>query len=237
MSSLLTIENDAKTVKGSKRGWLTGILYLAPASESGVMNVCTSSTAGCRALCLYNAGRAMAFPTIKQARIRKTRWLHEDRDGFMRALRGDIVRLKRMARERGMRPCVRVNGTSDLPWLALAMAMSFPDVQFYDYTKHARPWTRTRANYALTFSYSGENERECLEALEHGVNVAVPFEVARGGELPKRWMGRRVIDGDLSDLRFRDRAGVVVGLRAKQTGKPIAAGKGFVVTVQELLAA
>ena len=39
MRRLLTIEN-AKTIKGEELGYLTGILYLAPATESVVINTC-----------------------------------------------------------------------------------------------------------------------------------------------------------------------------------------------------
>jgi hypothetical protein len=52
MDRLLTIQN-AKTRKGEKLGILTGILYLAPANESGVMNTCASSTPECRHACLH----------------------------------------------------------------------------------------------------------------------------------------------------------------------------------------
>ncbi len=31
----LSVGNDAKTVKGQKKGYLTGILYLAPATVAG----------------------------------------------------------------------------------------------------------------------------------------------------------------------------------------------------------
>lgn len=46
---------NAKTVKGEALGYLTGILYLAPANASGRMNVCPSATAGCMKACLFNA--------------------------------------------------------------------------------------------------------------------------------------------------------------------------------------
>src|ERR1039458_9141413 len=130
---LLTVEN-AKTIKGEKLGYLTGILYLAPAWESGVMNVCPMSTPGCRAGCLYTAGRAQVFPSIVDARIRKTEWLARDRKGFMAQLRRDIASLVKQAKRARLIPAVRINGTSDLPWLARAMAAEFPRVQFYDYT-------------------------------------------------------------------------------------------------------
>jgi hypothetical protein len=213
---LLTVEN-AKTVKGEKLGYLTGILYLAPANESGVLNVCPMSTAGCRRDCLYTAGRADIFPAIIAARIRKTQWLARDREGFLEQLRRDIRSLVARAKRAHLIPAVRVNGTSDLPQLARKMAAEFPDVQFYDYTKIPRPWARQTANYHLTFSLSESNFQDALETLQHGMNVAVVFNVRRGHELPEVWRGVHVIDGDAHDLRFLDahRFGLIVGLRAK----------------------
>jgi len=37
---VLGFSSDAKTAKGQKYGWLTGIQYLAPWKLSGVVNVC-----------------------------------------------------------------------------------------------------------------------------------------------------------------------------------------------------
>jgi len=226
----LSVSADAKTVKGEKKGYLTGILYLAPASTSGVANVCAHATPGCMDSCLNTAGRAGIFPAILVARARKTRELFADRAGFQAGLAKDIEALRRRAARLGLTPCVRINGTSDLPWLALAMADRFPDVQFYDYTKHPAPWTRARANYHLTFSRSESNDQDCRDALRHGTNVAVVFPVKRGQALPDSWQGYPVIDGDVSDLRFLDdevkgtnlfprNRGVVVGLRAKGRAK------------------
>jgi len=103
--------------------------------------------------------------------------------------------------------------------LAHEVAGAFPDVQFYDYTKHAKPWQRTLPNYHLTFSHSGHNVQDCVEALQHGVNVAVVFTTPRGDALPATWNGYPVIDGDQHDCRFLDPTAVVVGLRAKGSAK------------------
>lgn len=55
---LLTV-NNAKTVKGEKQGYLTGILYLAPSDKAGNgINTCANASAGCREACLFTAGRA-----------------------------------------------------------------------------------------------------------------------------------------------------------------------------------
>jgi hypothetical protein len=107
---------DAKTVKGQKFGYLTGILYLAPSDISG-FNVCAKATEGCKTGCLFTAGRAGIFPMINNARIRKTRELFANRQAFLAQLRKDIVSLRARANRENLTPCVRINGTSDLPWL------------------------------------------------------------------------------------------------------------------------
>jgi hypothetical protein len=222
---LLTVEN-AKTVKGESLGYLTGILYLAPANESGVMNTCQFATEGCKAACLYTAGRAAMFPMIGIARVRKTVWLHNDRVGFLEQLRADIRALIRSAARQHLTPAVRVNGTSDLPWLALLLSTEFPTVQFYDYTKLPRPWLRARANYHITFSLSESNLPDAIQALQNGLNVAVVFNTPKSKPLPDTWNGFNVIDGDAHDLRFLDahRLGLVVGLHAKGRAKKDVSG-------------
>lgn len=217
---LLSVGADAKTVKGQKKGYMTGILYLAPATESGVMNTCTNSTPGCRAACLFTAGRAAYFPAINRARIRKTEWLAKDREGFLARLEKDIIAVIAKAKRENYIPCFRLNGTSDLPWLGIYFSDKFPDVQFYDYTKHPKPWMRVKDNYHLTFSLSESNIDDALEALEHGVNVAVVFHTKRGKPLPKTWRGFKVFDGDQHDLRFKTAPKArIIGLRAKGRAK------------------
>ena len=44
--TLLNIDNNAKTVKGQKYGYMTAVLYLAPSNESG-FNVCPMASQGC----------------------------------------------------------------------------------------------------------------------------------------------------------------------------------------------
>jgi hypothetical protein len=222
--SLLSIEADAKTSKGTEFGYLTGILYLAPAKEAdGIHDLCPMATDECRKACLYGAGMAGVFPSIKRARVAKTMSYLNDPAAFMVTLAADIRKLVKEATARGLKPAVRLNGTSDLPKLAHAMAEQFPTVQFYDYTKLPKAWQRTRANYDITFSFSGENMAEAVAALENGLNVAVVF----AGGLPATWNGRTVVNGDESDLRFLDQKGVIVGLKTKGDARKMAAG-GFI---------
>ena len=68
--NLLTLSN-AKTVKGEKQGFLTGILYLKPYTSGGHKNVCPSATLGCISGCLNSAGRGR-FDLVQNGRQRKT---------------------------------------------------------------------------------------------------------------------------------------------------------------------
>lgn len=223
---LLTIEN-AKTSKGVKLGYYTGILYLAPAKISGY-EVCPRRSAGCTEACLYTAGMGI-FSNVQKARIAKTKWFFEDRDGFIQQLRADIKSIVKKASKLGLRPAVRLNGTSDIEWTRFGLMEEFPEVQFYDYTKVVRRLSgKLPNNYHLTFSKNESNESECVDALRIGANVAVVFNTKKGNEFPTKWNGYPVWDGDDTDARFLDpRGGYVIGLRAKGTAKKD--NSGFVV--------
>lgn len=232
MANLLTVQN-AKTSKGEKFGYLTGILYLLPFNLSGLRNVCQWASNGCKAVCLNWAGRG-AMGSVQKGRMRKTQLLYRNREGFMVQLHKDIASLIRKATREGLIPCVRLDGTSDLG-LAIHVASAFPTVQFYDYTKSIERVRKYAAglyptNYHLTFSRSESNATHVQEALALGVNVAVPFMLGKNDALPSTWQGVKVVDGDVTDLRFLDpKGGVIVGLKAK--GKAKKDTSGFVVRI------
>ncbi len=223
----LSVGNDAKTVKGEKKGYLTGILYLSPAQEAGGKTLCPFSTAGCRAVCLYTAGRG-AMKNVQDARLRKTRDFLANSQTFVRLIKEDVSLLIEQAKKKGMIPAVRLNGTTDIEWEKYSIMEQFPFVQFYDYTK----WpcgrrTKLPSNYHLTYSFS-EKKGADLQSIGwkwRGVNTAAVFS----GGLPDTFLGRPVIDGDLSDLRFLDPKGVIVGLKTKGKARGVVdAGTGFV---------
>lgn len=217
----LSVGTDAKTVKGQKYGYLTGILYLAPHTIAGGRTLCPFSTPECRQVCLYTAGRG-GFNTVQAARIRKTKVWLETPGLFLAALEADIHALVAKAFRDGLTPAVRLNGTTDIEWEKHGIMQKFPDVQFYDYTKWpANKRLSLPKNYHLTYSYSEKKDAaaQTYSWFLRGVNTAVVF---RGG-LPLRFvldyptMGRSlpVINGDDSDLRFTDPKGVIIGLMTK----------------------
>ena len=227
--NLLCIQN-AKTVKGQKKGYLTGILYLASSDESGYQVCPMAKKAGCEKPCLDFAGRGK-FERTRKSRIRKTRLLFEDRALFLTLLRKDIKALIRKAERENLIPCVRLNGTSDLVWTVIIN--EFPNVQFYDYTKvENRIWGEGRSiklpNYHITLSAGKTmSKNQVSRYLDWGQNIAMVFrdKYPRDHIIlnDKQWP---VVDGDETDLRFLDPQGVVVALTAK--GKARKDYSGFV---------
>lgn len=229
---ILSVGADAKTSKGEKFGYLTGILYMAPSDQSGVINVCPHASPGCRAACLFSAGMGR-FPNVIQARTKKTLWFANDREGFIARLKTDISILAALAAGQNQIPAVRLNGTSDLPWEKWGVIQAFPNVQFYDYTKDKARFARylngeLPANYHLTFSRSETNGAHAEAFIKAGGNVAVVFQAK---ELPSHYLGAEVVNGDESDLRFKDKRGVVVGLLAKGKAKAKHDKSGFAVVL------
>lgn len=224
---LLSVGNP-KLMKGEKKGYLSFVLHLSPADVSGY-ETCPKRTAGCTAACLNTAGRGGMFKpggtnTIQEARKRKTKMFFEQRDEFMAALEADIRLGIKQAEKKGMIPAFRLNGTSDLAWEKYGIIQKFPEVQFYDYTKIRNRKVADLPNYHLTFSKADGNDMDVRLAASAGMNVAVVFD-----KLPESYIGREVIDGDDTDLRFLDKKGVVVGLKAK--GRARKDVSGFVVKV------
>lgn len=226
---LLNFDQNAKTVKGQKKGVLTGILYLAPASVSGI-NVCPNASEGCKSACLNTAGMGI-FKPVQDARIRKTKALFADKAAFVAQLKKEIGFAMKRAAKKGMELAIRLNGTSDLPWENIFPMQEFPTLAFYDYTKSPLRMDKylkglMPKNYTLTFSLSETNMPIALTVLKQGGNVAMVFGTKDVKAFPKKHLGFRVINGDENDLRFKDPKNVIVALKMK--GKAIYDESGFV---------
>ena len=217
MAKLLNSGNY-KTRKGEKYGWKTYGIHLAPYNLSG-KNVCASASAGCSAACLNTAGRG-SMHSVQDARVKKTRRFFEDRDGFLSQLFKEIKSSIKSAAKKELKSCFRLNLTSDILWERIVVK-DFPEVQFYDYTKHLKRFVRflegkLPSNYHLTYSRDETTPDTLVKSLcASGGNVAVVFRK----KLPRRWLGIEVIDGDDSDLRFQDGNGKIVGLLEKGLAK------------------
>jgi hypothetical protein len=243
MKLLTPAHANTKTAKNETMGnFQSYILHLAPYKLSG-KNVCPMASRGCAAACLNTAGRGR-FDSIQDARIKKTKRFHADKAGFMADLVKDLEAVVRKAKRDGMRPVVRLNGTSDVDWTFIKtdngqnVFERFNTIQFYDYTKVLRRLvsmqTKPIPNYDLTFSKSESNDAEALRAIALGFNVAAVFSIKDASQLPSEFNGRPVIDGDSHDLRFLDAKpsdgqGAFIGLKAKGDAKKDKTG--FVIQI------
>ena len=225
------LSKSPKTIKSDKsgKGYLTGIMYLAPHKLSG-RNTCPNASPGCIAACLNTAGRGQ-MNSVQKARIRKTDFYFDNRPAFKAQLFEEITAFERKCIKLGVHAAIRLNGTSDIPWERIFpdMFTVFPQVQFYDYTKSYRRallsvlhagWPK---NYHLTFSRSECNDKQVTGVLAAGGSVAVVFDKK---QLPLDFQGFPVYNADETDLRFLDKPGVQ-GLYAK--GKAKRDTTGFVV--------
>jgi hypothetical protein len=225
MFKLLSTANP-KIQKGTKMGYLSFILHLAPSTLSG-KNTCPKATAGCIAACLNTAGRGGMFKKgentnmIQKARIRKTELFFNDRATFMEQLEADIRKGIKMAATLGLMPAFRLNGTSDLSVEKWGIIEKFPTVQFYDYTKVLGRKVSHLPNYHLTFSKADGNDADVARALELGMNVAAVYD-----ELPEG-----MFSADETDLRFLDPKVGMIGLKAK--GRAKKDYSGFVIRIKE----
>jgi hypothetical protein len=228
---ILSVDSDnAKLAKSQAYGYLSAGLSLAPADTSG-FNVC--QFAGfCKELCVAHSGMGGVFPSIEEARIRKTQLLFRERDKFMELVRADMLKVEGLAESLGLGVHFRFNTFSDLPWRRIYHSGGwnlFDVVERMrrnvrkvcsDYTKDVRRvFEELKVSSAVpwhnVFSRSETNDMDCERVLRLGGKVAVPFDVKRGQKLPKYWKGWAVVDGDVHDLTFLHQGSIVIGLRAK----------------------
>lgn len=211
------LSSSAKTEKCLSVEVFLRVLYMTP----GIF--CPSATSGCLRSCLGHSSGRMQMPTHAAARDRRAAQYLENPSLFMARLTLELAEHYQDAIRQNLRPAVRLNASSDLPWETTHPELfgQFPQIQFFDYTKVPsrmenyirqangnRSWPK---NYYLTFSATPENRPLAQSFLKRGHNVTAVF----WPELPQALWEFPVIDGDLHDARFLDPQGVVVGLRAK----------------------
>lgn len=222
---------NPKTAKSTLLNYLTLILHLAPAKLSG-REVCASRSAGCTIGCLNTAGRGK-MSAVQLARIKRTRYFFEHREDFKRDIFKELTSFVRKCEKLGFNSAVRMNGTSDIVWENIwpDMFETFPQITFYDYTKHIKRclhgW-KLPSSYFLTFSRSETNDSDCIRVLNDGIcNVAAVFS---DKNYPKYYFGKPTYSADDTDLRFLDPKGGHVGcLYAK--GKAKRDETGFVIKI------
>ena len=223
LKKLMFTDGNPKTDKNKHieglEDYLIKRLNLAPSTISG-FNTCGSASEGCIDACLNEAGNPVFMPQKTLGRVNRTHLLFKDEAKFISMASREIRNHEIYCKKNNLKPVVRLNTTSDVMFerKKFSFMQNFPNVQFYDYTKHFNRMIKylkgeLPSNYHLTFSRNEKNDFQSTQVLKSGGNVAVVFRK----ELPKTYKGFKVVSGDDHDLRFLDPSNVVVGLKEKLT--------------------
>ena len=227
------LSNGSSNAKTKKNDRPTKILYMKPTKVEG-KEMCPFATPGCRAACLNTAGMGV-FTSVQDARYNRTLMYVREKKKFLEQIAKEVNGSAKFYARKGEEFAVRLNGTSDQPLVESLIKQEglHKNIVLYDYTKNPKKagerYYPSGHRYVVTMSYSGENEKDCVDALKRGANSAVVFSTKKDNVLPDTWNGFQVVDGDVRDDLMLDVSGVVLGLRAK--GKAKKDTSGFVVQV------
>jgi len=234
LPKLLT--KNAKLEKGNKYEYYNIGLQLAPSYISG-FNTCPNASINCGMSCLNETGHGARHMINKnnihmvlKARIIRTILFFEYRKQFKNRLIQEInLHKNKVDKLDNVKLCIRLNVLSDIKHEKINKDIleMFKDIQFYDYTKILNRDIKHLSNYHLTISRN-ELNKDIIEDMPH--NKAYVFNVKRNNKLPSTYENKKVIDGDLHDLRFLDNKNVIVGLRYKGNNKALEENK-FVISL------
>ena len=219
------LSKGSTNTKTAKNSIETYILYLAPHTQnSKKINICPRASKGCAAACLFSAGRGK-FSNVIASRTNKTEYYLSDKKTFINQLSNELLKIGAKAIKQDKKIAIRLNGTSDQDFISIIKKYNnldllnsdqFKNLVFYDYTAilgKIKKYINT--NYSLTLSRKEDNEKEILEALKLGGNVAAVFR----DDLPTTYKGYTVVNGDTSDLDMIYNKNVILGLKAKGEAK------------------
>lgn len=223
----------------------------AGVSSKEMLNFCQGSSKYCRQTCLVLTGQNPSTKQAANAKMKFTYAFLSDPVRFTAVLYKQLRSFAHEGRQKGFDAVVRLNMLSDLPWYSLCPELLEAlegQVYFYDYTKNrfweSPDYQRIAPLLDLTYSYSGTNDRTCVEALEAGHRVAVAFapsnptrstsvahrttwkEIRASGLLDENGEVNDLfgegtgswllVDGDKSDYRIDDPSPSIVALNFKQ---------------------
>jgi hypothetical protein len=236
---------NAKAAVGQGLGYLNAIHYMDPHNMSGGATVCPWA-ARCAKPCLTWSGQGH-LPNVRLGRRRRALLFKGEMAGELSgpvayaamhrvAIDGHGSRVSRhliaVARNFGLIPALRLNGTSDIPWEkpAFNVFQPYPKLVKYDYTKgweRVLDWLRGRPgslghgfrsfgrgdfsdveNYHLTMSFGG-----VLDSKPHASETYQEI-LALGGNIAAVWeteekMAKAIAEG-VNELRINDAAGNTV---------------------------
>ena len=178
----------------------------------------------CISDCLAFKGFAKIYPSVTKSRKAKKDYFVNDQAGFLKQLNHEIYLQVKRAKKKGKTPVVRLNGFTDINWDSISNLIdrwsdfgpNNDSVIFYDYTADFNKVLSNRhPNYHLTFSYKGNNMKECAKlAASNKANIAAIDTPENRTNFA--FNGLSAIDGDKHDFRFLDADNSIVWLSFKK---------------------
>lgn len=227
MSRLLSTNGNTKIDKNEE---LTAALTLAPHKLSG-FNVCPWS-GDCAFKCIHTSGR---MPMVLEHQVVKTLGYFLHPEVFNSQLNRDLINFKILCDKKGIQGYGRLNTLSDIDFTDIIR--SNKGIKFYDYTKSIQRFNsfingELPLNYWLTLSRDEFLSVDHIKGIiKQGFNVSVVFwlDESNGDTLPKTWEGMPVVSGENSDNRWKDKRGVIVGLKAKGKARQLPQGNFVII--------
>ena len=237
------VTQNSKLDKGNKYDFLNLGIQFAPSYISG-FNTCSNASIECGMKCINFTGLGSKHMLNKnnihmvlKARLIRTIIYFEYKEQFKKRVIKEINLYRNKVKklnnsninDKKIKICIRLNVFSDIKWEKTFKEIFniFNDLQFYDYTKVLNRNIKHLNNYHLTISRN-EINKDVIKDIPN--NKAYVFNVKRNDKLPLTYENKKVIDGDLHDLRFLDNKNVIVGLRYKGNNKDLNNNK-FVINL------
>tara|TARA_A100001011_G_C14191065_1_gene791341 strand:+ start:77 stop:955 length:879 start_codon:yes stop_codon:yes gene_type:complete len=237
------VTQNSKLDKGSKYDFLNLGVQFAPSYISG-FNVCSNASIECGMKCINFTGLGSKHMLNKsnihmvlKARLIRTIIYFEYKEQFKKRVIKEINLYKNKVKklndnntnDKEIKICIRLNVFSDIKWEKTFKEIFniFSDLQFYDYTKVLNRNIKHLDNYHLTISRN-EINKDVIKDIPN--NKAYVFNIKRNDKMISTYDNKKVIDGDLHDLRFLDNKNVIVGLRYKGNNKDLNNNK-FVINL------
>jgi len=172
------------------------------------------------------------FKNVREGRQKKTDLWLTNPDLFLELFANQLKNFQKLCDKHNVQAVHRPNTISDVDWETHGIPQLFPRMFFYDYTKRAYRLTRTPENYRLMFSFSGVQKYQ--NQVKAALKTDAPISAVFNGPFPEEFLGRKVIDGDRSDLiNLYKGKKKIIGLKAKGDAKKDTTG--FVIHTNKIM--
>lgn len=176
------------------------------------LTMCEHATAGCSGVCSPSKSLNSQVGKTPLSRLIRTLFhLFRPAEAFCLTADG----LRRLAAKHGEDCRWRVNISDDIRWELLAPGLLDMGVPAYCYTKWPASERPARPGLSVVYSATEHTSDETIvELTRKGERVAVVFDT-KPNELPGRWHGVEVSDGNVTDDLWTHKPGTIVGLSPK----------------------